>query len=669
MKHGTLFSCRKVVLAGFVLMLFAAGCIRDKYDFDKLSTQAHISPALVVPVVHGSMRMENMVEPNDTIVFDADGGVRLVFREDSIFVQDLVDLIQVDDQDPDTTHFRLGPYLLADDSSVTVVPNVVGSYDLTPLAGFHWVTVVAGRLEMTVQNNLPVQVSSLTLRLHNRSDNSVVGSNLTFTDIPAGGTATLSMNLAGESLTNELVAEIVSLSPNVALQSDAFTLTVHTYDIVGAEGNAILPGQFLYVDTGTYKLEEDTLQVTAMGLSRGVFDVSVSTTFLGDVALEVVFPSARKEGDTLRYHYLVTGGTLKDSLLFGGASFDLSTDPEQPYNALPYRYVVTLVYTGNYVDFSTTDLFYVRYQIRDVTLDYAEGYFGEQEASFDGDTIETGMEEVFSHIHGTLSLTNPQVKIFYSNGFGIPVEITADITGVDGEGREQSLNAPPMRMDYPVVREDPPAEGVLAFTRDNTNIVELIDLRPLTIIYGGGARMNPDGFQGWDNFISASSSLVAGLEVDVPLEIRLQNLVLSDTLENPLQNEDADTSEFSLKDLDYLMLYLGTDNGFPMDLSIRMYMYDSLTHVVSDSVLFGKILEAAPVDAGGRVTETVTTKQQVRIEGSQLEALETANALILVVTFNTSGAGTQDVKIYTDYTLGFRLAVATALDYDFDMGE
>jgi hypothetical protein len=224
-------------------------------------------------------------------------------------------------------------------------------------------------------------------------------------------------------------------------------------------------------------------------------------------------------------------------------------------------------------------------------------------------------------------------------------------------------------MDYPVVREDPPAEGVLAFTRDNTNIVELIDLRPLTIIYGGGARMNPDGFQGWDNFISASSSLVAGLEVDVPLEIRLQNLVLSDTLENPLQNEDADTSEFSLKDLDYLMLYLGTDNGFPMDLSIRMYMYDSLTHVVSDSVLFGKILEAAPVDAGGRVTETVTAKQQVRIEGSQLEALETANALILVVTFNTSGAGTQDVKIYTDYTLGFRLAVATALDYDFDMGE
>jgi hypothetical protein len=321
------------------------------------------------------------------------------------------------------------------------------------------------------------------------------------------------------------------------------------------------------------------------------------------------------------------------------------------------------------VDFSKTDIFYVRYQIRDVELDYAEGYFGQQEASFDGDTIETGMEDVFSHIHGTLSLTNPQVKIFYSNGFGIPVEITADVTGVDGEGREQSLDAPPMRMDCPAGRNDPPAEGVLAFTRDNTNIVELIDLRPLTIIYGGGARMNPDGFLGWDNFVSASSSLVAGLEVDVPLEMRLQDLALTDTLENPLQSDNTDTSEFSLQDLDYLMLYLGTDNGFPIDLSIRMYMYDSLTHVVRDSVLFGKILEAAPVDDGGRVTETVTTRQQVRLEGSQLKALEEVNALILVVTFNTSAAGTQEVKIYTDYTLGFRLAVATALDYDFDMGD
>jgi len=149
----------------------------------------------------------------------------------------------------------------------------------------------------------------------------------------------------------------------------------------------------------------------------------------------------------------------------------------------------------------------------------------------------------------------------------------------------------------------------------------------------------------------------------------MQDLWLQDTLENPFEADGTDTSDLSLSDLDYLDLYLGADNGFPIALSMKMYLYDSLTDIIYDSILFGKLVEAAPVDAGGRVTESVKTKQQVRVEGDQLVHLEQVNALILTVTFNTSNGGTQSVKIYTDYTLGFRLAVATALDYEFDMGD
>ena len=672
MKRRSLFSGRPWILPVWVILLVVVssqGCIRDKYDFDKLSTRVHISPEVVLPVVYGTMKVENMVEPNDTLVFDADGGVRLVFREDSIFIQDIADVVELEDLDPDSTIFSLGPFLISDATASMDIANATGSYDLDPLPDFHWVRIREGHLEVTVQNNLSVVVTSLTLRLRNRSDNTVVGHDLIFTDIPAGGTATLGMDLTGERVTHELSVEVVSISPAVALQSDAFTVTVHTYDVVADEGNAILPEQFLYTDTGIYKVEEDTLQITRLTISDGVFDMSVFTNFSEDVELEVVFPAARKDGDTLRYHYAVTGGTMEDSLFLGGASFDLSTDPTQPFNAIPYRYAVTMKKSGGYVDFSDGDIFHFHYQLRKLRLEYAEGYFGDEEFSFDSDTIETGLDDLFSHIRGTLSLTDPQVRITYSNGFGIPVEIYTDVTGVDGDGREQALNAPPMRMAYPATRDDPPAEGALAYTRDNSDIVEMIELRPLTFIYSGSARMNPDGFQGWDNFIAASASLVVGLEVEVPLEFRMQDLILQDTLANSFEAEGNDTADFSLKDLDYLILHLGADNGFPLDLSIRMYLYDSLTHVVKDSILFGKIVEAAPVDDHGRVTETVQTQQHVKIEGSQLAALEEVNALILSVTFNTSDGGSKSVKIYTDYTLGFRMGVATTLDYDFDAGE
>ena len=672
MKRRSLFSCRPWIFpAGGILLLLVLfqGCIRDKYDFDKLSMRAHLSPEVVLPVVYGTMKVENMVEPNDTIVFDPDGGVRLVFREDSIFVQDIADLVDLEDQDPDSTDFGLGPFLISDASASIDIPNATGSNDLDPLPDFHWVRVREGRMEVTVQNNLSVEVTSLTLRLKNRSDNTVVGQDLTFTDIPSGDTATLGMDLAGVRVTNELSVEVVSISPVVALQNDAFTVTVHTYDVEAAEGNAILPEQFLYTDTGIYKIEEDTLQITHLTISDGVFDMYVTTNFPEDVELEVVFPSARKDGDTLRYRYAVTGGVMEDSLLLRGTSFDLSTDATQPYNAIPYRYVVTMKNSGGYVDFSDGDVFHFRYQLRSLRLGYAEGYFGKEDFSFDGDTIETGLDELFSHIHGTLSLTNPQVRITYSNGIGIPVEVFTEVTGIDGEGREQALNAPPMRMEYPASKDDPPAEGALAYTRDNSDIVEMIELRPLTFIYSGSASMNPDGFRGWDNFVSASASLVVGLEVEVPLEFRMQDLVLQDTLANPFADEGNDTSGFSMRDLDYLLLHLGTDNGFPLDLSIRMYLYDSLTHVVEDSILFDRIVEAAPVDDQGRVTETVQTQQHVRIEGAQLAALEEVNALILSVTFNTSAGGSKSVKIYTDYALAFRMGVATTLDYDFDAGE
>jgi hypothetical protein len=670
MERCGLFSCRAwLFLAGIVFWFSVAGCLRDKYDFDKLSTQVHVSQELVMPVVYGTMKVENMAEPNDTLVFDPDGGVRLVYREDSIFVQDLADLIELDDQDPDSTHFGLGPFRISDATASIGLPNAAGTYDLDTLPGFHWVEADTGSVEVTVQNHLSVEVTSLTLRLRNRSDNTVVGEELTFTNIASGGSSTLSMDLTGVRITNELAVEVVSVSPVVPLQNDAFTITVHTHDVEAGAGNAILPEQFLYVDTGIYKLEEDTLQITYLAFSRGVFEMSVRTNFPEDVELEVVFPAARKDGDTLRYRYAVTGGVMDDSLLLDHTLFDLSTDPTQPYNALPYRYVVTMKNAGKYVDFSRDDQFFFRYRLRELTMEYVEGYFGEDEYSFDRDTIETGLDDLFSRIHGTLSLADPQIRILYSNGFGIPVEILTDVTGINGDGQEQALNAPPMRMEHPAGREDPPVEGALEYTRDNTDIVPLIELRPLTIVYGGKARMNPDGFQGWNNFISASSTLVVGLEVEVPLEFRMQDLVLLDTLANPFQSEENDTSGFSLQDLDYLLLHLGADNGFPLDLSIRMYMYDSLTHVVQDSVIFGKIVEAAPVDAGGRVTGTVKTTQHIRIEGSQLEHLEEVNSLILRVTFNTSGGGSQYVKIYTDYSLGFHLAAATTLDYDLDTGE
>jgi len=161
-RRGLSFlALRFSVVVIVMVTLFSQGCIQDKYDFDKLSTQAHLAPALVMPVVYGTMKVENMVEPNDTVVFDPDGAVRLVYRQDSIFVQDVSDIIDLEDQDPDSTDFTLGPFEITDATATTDIPNAVGSYDLDTLPLFHWVLLSQGTLTVTVQNNAPSPIATI----------------------------------------------------------------------------------------------------------------------------------------------------------------------------------------------------------------------------------------------------------------------------------------------------------------------------------------------------------------------------------------------------------------------------------------------------------------------------------------------------------------------------
>ena len=129
---------RFVLIAAGAVSLLLAGCVRDKYDFNKLSTQAHLSQSWILPVVHGAMKMENMVKPNDTIVFDDDGAVKLVYRQDSIFTEDVSGLVHLDDQDPDSVTFGLGPFEISDATVSGSFPNAVGRYDLDTLPRLHW---------------------------------------------------------------------------------------------------------------------------------------------------------------------------------------------------------------------------------------------------------------------------------------------------------------------------------------------------------------------------------------------------------------------------------------------------------------------------------------------------------------------------------------------------
>ncbi|MBN1388746.1 MAG: hypothetical protein JW965_09885 [Bacteroidales bacterium] len=77
MKNKTVF----IILLSFLTL---SSCIKETYDLERLSGEVALSPGLVVKAFKGNVTLSNVVEPNDTLVFDNEL-LKFVFTEDSVF--------------------------------------------------------------------------------------------------------------------------------------------------------------------------------------------------------------------------------------------------------------------------------------------------------------------------------------------------------------------------------------------------------------------------------------------------------------------------------------------------------------------------------------------------------------------------------------------------------
>ena len=689
------------------LFILINSCVKETYDMDKLSTQGAIKMGVSVPVVKGSLTLRDAIESNDTVRFLADSSISIVFKEDSLFTFDVSDILDIPAQDEQNKIFYVGPLAIDDFSgggSISLddisagfppllraalvaldggsgifpaIPPLPGdSITIDTFDNFTQVEFGSGTVTVTITNNLPVEIS-LVVALKNASDGSQIGNTLTFNNIPAGGTAQDQINLAGETVTSSLIAELVSISspgssPNTVPvnMNDEITVSVTASDLTVVSGQALLPEQlFLSVaDIIQFNLDDEA-EITFIELNTANIDYTLGSHLAENIEVVITLPASLSGTDTTRFVIpLGASGVRSGQLSLDNTKNDFSTDSEQPYNSIPFNYGLSVTPSGGgMVNFDLTDSVVLTYQISDIDFDYVEGYFGQHSFDIDADSIDLGLGEIEDNISGTFTLTNPIVNINYSNSVGVPVSFDLNLIGSNNAGETQGLNASTMNIDYPADRDNSPVTSTVSFNKNTTDIVELIEMRPGTITYSGGATVNPSGKQGWDNFVTGESSVVAGLEVEIPLEFRA-NLTLQDTLENPLKVEDSDDDEdFGINNVEFVRLFLYVNNGFPLEIGFSIQLYDSIADQVLATLDVPVLFPAAPVNGNGIVTGLTEDTTTIEITGEFLENLEIADELIVRGSLKTYNSGA--VKILTSYTIEFRLGVSTEVSYEFDFGE
>lgn len=394
-------------------------------------------------------------------------------------------------------------------------------------------------------------------------------------------------------------------------------------------------------------------QIKELSIIEGSLEYSVSSTCSYNTTLKIQLPGADDGGSPLEETVQIIGAqTVVGEISLNGVVVDFTSHPNRDYNALALIFTIT-------PDGSTSDLpgtVSVDITLEEPEFDYVSGYFGQQNEMAEAETLDLDMDELFNKIDGSFNISNPKITVNYSNSFGIPLRVETFVTGENSE-ETINLDRAPEDLLYPTNTTIRDVEGSFIIDKTNSKLPEIASMLPNALVFLGSASANPDGDTGTDNIIFGDSRFIADMEIEVPMEFWINNIQLTDTLDNFLLSEEGEDSVLDMISDFELRMYI--DNGFPLGGSLSIVPYDSLTNTLSTALLTtGEFFDPAEVDAEGKVTSSTEKTTKISMSDQFINDVAEYDKLIVVFTLFTTGSGDRDVKLYSDYSIIFKAAVA-----------
>ncbi len=303
-------------------------------------------------------------------------------------------------------------------------------------------------------------------------------------------------------------------------------------------------------------------------------------------------------------------------------------------------------------------------------LTYGNQVFSVIWGKFGQDTVQVGNEtldiEFFREMgEEGIFFGNPTLRFNFENTIGIPLGIDfSGLFGDDGMGGNQTFLEGDIVENLPIVEMSPttnPGELVattIEINSGNSSIVDLLATSPARLGFDINAISNSEDTTAI-NFVTQNNQLNASIEIEIPMEVRLEDLQQSGTLS--LGADGLDVS-----DVDSAFLRVVTVNEMPFSGTLVMEMKDadSVTlHTVPEEI----VLNAPFIDINGFVTDPNGISADILLSEAGIDALGEASYIELTVTLNTPGSlNSRDifVKILADYQLEVKIGVGGTVNID-----
>jgi len=689
------------------------GCVEDKFDLQRLSTDMEVSPSFSAPLARGSITIDDLIGNEDSYVeYDSSGAdpyLKIVYREDSLLSYTGDDFFDINESGSDgytmgnisipafgpvkasvtfgqivdqaTTDTSTANTIESADGNSIPIPEIsesdsmaiAGEYEADLIDQFRYAVIDSGSIELTLTNELPVQItaefqliSQIMASSGDYVEDTVHLKHFEFKEVPAGaGQATQTMNLAGRKIGQVLYISELALSTK------------------GSEGEAVpidLDKQQLSLEASSSKLKVKSGEVALE--NEQYLDnktTQVSTGYSGDRRLDTI----RLRGGSI--DYTITNSTDVSAQLHFRLPKTIDRDTDAPLtvtqniparseidesielnntqtllngaDSIPVEYGLKLEASQEFVEYHASDQVDFNYTIRlsSQDADYISGYFGQETISFPREEFETGMS-VFNKISGDFTFTDPSIRLFYTNNIGIPFQASLDLEAQSGS-QTQNLNEGGadglLSFNYPTL-PDQPVNDTIIIDKTNSAVEDFISLPPENISFQGQGTINPNDDPTRRNFLSNPPTVQMGMEMALPLKIETSGVTYRDTFA-------FDVEEINFEE--QVKLFGQFTNEFPFSVDLKLICRDSTTHqdlleleAVDENNQPVNLLEAPKVDQSGKVTAPSQTTVYFNIAASDIEQFNQTNQLVIRASIATPGDG--GVTFYTDYSLDFRIGIS-----------
>lgn len=667
------------MLALFFLLGLATSC---QNDLDKIST-AEWNPELAIPFINTDISFLEIIESDSNFMVDPDGKVRVIYSKDSLFEISATDVYKITEQTGLSEEISLGLLKISDDrrevevtieslldfvdeqardslieyqGQQAVFPplslNMEYNSDTVLFEEFVSVDISSGFLVISILNNLPVVMEQLTMEVQNGAQTEpLLG--FSFSDIEPGESASDSVNLDHTSINNEFMASLTEFKTESSFP-DSVLIDFQDRVLIGLETSALeIAGGVVRISeqkqiTDSREFEFDVENMARIGhliLKSGELDYTVNSGLPLNSSAILTLSSASQYGNPPQKYFELDAGSSQDgSWDLTDAEFDMTFDPQHPYNKIKVDYEFLVLPSQELVEFDSADNVNFQLQPQNFNFSFVDGYLGKYEYAIPQETVELDID-FFEKLDGSLTLSDPEIILPYYNSVGIPALATLDLIGTAKDGRTRELNP----NDFSFLAPDQPGQvrnGQVSINKNNSDIVYFLEILPDLFEFGGTALANPGGQQ--YNFVYDTSRVRVGLEIDLPLRLSTNGLYYSDTVN--VNFEESGNQIESGK------FYFAVKNDMPLQLDLEFVFLDQQSGEPVHTITLGAI-NAAEVNSSGKVIVPIKTLLEEEFGKNTFESIRKADRVILFAGLKSSESGSIPVTLYTNYIISIRVGL------------